>query len=223
MAAPSWRHCPGALLKLSSPMPALTVHEMMKWLSGLLGLVMYVPLVLDVLRRGGRGHSFAMWALWAMLDTTATVSLVLQRGNYLLTLGFSVGSILMTVLLLRLGQFRWGRLEWMVLLLVLLCLLVWAATGPRGATIATTLAIITAGIPGLVELWRNPDPIAARVWAGFAVANLFALLGGESWSVAERLQPAAFMLQTLTMFFLGNRNRLKLLLANSSEIGPRQS
>jgi hypothetical protein len=203
-------------------MPDLTVHEWLKWLSGLVGLLMYVPLVLDILRRGGRGHSFAMWALWALLDTTATVSLMLQQGNYLLTLGFSLGSILLSLLLLRYGQFKWGRLEWMVLLLVLLCLVVWAVAGLRGATIATTLAILFAGVPGLVELWRHPDPAAARVWAGFAVANLLALLGGESWSVAERFPPAAFTLQTLTMVLVGHRHHLKLSLVKTSEMGSRQ-
>ena len=202
-------------------MPDLAIHELLKGLGGLLGLVMYAPLALDILRRGGRGHSFAMWALWALLDTTATVSLMLQRGNYLLTLGFSIGSILLSLMLLHYGRFTWGRCEWMVLLMVLLCLLVWADAGPCGATIATTLAILFAGVPGLVELWCHPDPAAARVWAGFVVANLLALLGGENWSVAERFPPAAFTMQALVMVLVGHRHRLKLLLANTSGMGVR--
>ena len=194
----------------------MTIHEIFKWLSGLLALAMYVPLVMVVIKRGGRGHSFAMWALWAMLDTMATVSLVIQDGNYILTLGFSIGSVLMSALLLRRGQFKWGKLEWMVFLLVLLCLAVWAMTGPRGATIAATLAIIAAGTPGLVEIWRHPDSTATRVWAGFCIANLLALIGGERWSLEERFPPAAFTLQTLVMFIAGNRARLNRMCTRGS-------
>ena len=186
----------------------MTVNELLRWLSGLLGLAMYFPLVMDVIRRGGRGQSFAMWALWAMLDTTVTVALVVQHGNFFLTAGFSVGSILLSVMLLVRGQFKWGRLEWMVLVLVLFCLAAWAIAGPRWATITSTLAIIAAGIPGMVEIWRHPDEVAARVWAGFALANILALVGGEDWSVEQRLPSAAFTLQTLIMFIIGNRNRL---------------
>jgi len=194
----------------------MTLQEGFRWLSGLLGLLMYVPLVLDIMRKRGAGHSFAMWALWAFLDTTATLSLVVQNGNYLLTAGFSVGSILLSVMLLCYGRFSWGRLEWIVLILVLVCLVAWALAGPRTATVATTLAIITASIPGLIEIWRNPDPRAARVWAGFAIANVFALIGGDNWSVEERFAPTAFILQTLSMFVAGNRNKLRWLMVKSS-------
>lgn len=196
--------------------PRMTLQESFRWLSGILGLAMYVPLVVDIVRRRGRGHSFAMWALWAILDTTATLSLVVQSGNYLLTAGFSVGSILLSVMLLSYRQFKWGRLESVVVILVLLCVAVWVMAGARAATIATTLAIITASIPGLVELWRHPSSFAARIWAGFTVANLLALMGGANWSVEERFAPAAFTLQTLVMYLAGNRIGINRLLGRAS-------
>jgi len=194
----------------------MPLQEVFRWSSGLLGLAMYVPLVVDVIRRRGVGHSFAMWSLWAMLDSIATASLVVQQGNFLLTGGFALGSILLTLLLLRYRRFKWGSLEWVVSMLVLLCLALWLFAGPGTATIATTLAIVTASVPGLVELWRAPDPLAARIWAGFFVANCLALLGGESWSIQERFAPAAFALQTLVMFLAGNRRWLNRFKARAS-------
>jgi hypothetical protein len=183
----------------------VTLHEILKVSGGALALLMYVPLIVSAVRDKGVGHSFAMWALWAVLDCTVTISLVVQRGNFWLTAGFAAGSVVLALLLLAQGRFAWGRLETAILLLVLVCLGVWKFSGPKLATVATTLAILVAGVPGMVALWRNPQPAIARIWAGFAVANLLGFFGGTDWSVEERFAPGLFALQTLVLVALGCR------------------
>lgn len=183
----------------------MSLHEILKISGGALALLMYVPLIVSAIRDKGAGHSFAMWALWTVLDCTITISLVVQHGNFWLTAGFAVGSVMLALLLLAQGRFAWGWLETAILLLVLVCLGVWKFSGPKLATVATTLAILVAGVPGMVELWRNPQPSIARVWAGFAVANLMGFFGGTDWSVEERFAPGLFALQTLGLVVLGCR------------------
>lgn len=177
---------------------------------GVLALLMYAPLVRQVLRNNGAGQSFAMWALWAVLDTTLTISVFVQRGNFLLPAGFAVGSILLTLLLLAKGRFSWGRLESVISGLVVVCVLVWKFSGPEMATIASTAAIVIAGTPALVELWRNPQRDLAHVWLGYTAANVLSCMGGASWSMEDRLVPAIFAVQTLVLALIGYRTPVKL-------------
>lgn len=183
-------------------------HDILRISSGVLGLLMYVPFVVRILKDGGKGQSFAMWALWAVLDSTMTISLIVQGGNYLLTAGFSIGSIILALILLAKRRAVWSWFETLILASVVICLGVWKVSGPKMATVATTAAILIAGIPGAVELWRHPEAAVGRIWAGYAVANLLALFGGRSWTIEERLAPAVFTLQTLLMAAIGYRRKL---------------
>ena len=130
-----------------------------------------------MVKDGGAGQSFATWLLWAALDTILTVSLFLQHGNYLLPLGFAAGGIVLTTLLLVKGRFAWGRMDNVILVLVLGCLIGWKLGGAKTATVAATLGICLAGIPGLVELWRNPQRKVGNIWGWYVLANGLAFLG----------------------------------------------
>ena len=183
----------------------MDLHALMKYCGGTLALLMYVPLITGVIRTNGAGQSFAMWGLWAVLDTIITISLIVQGGNFWLTAGFAAGSVVLSFLLLAKGRFAWGRLETGVLLLVLGCLVIWIFSGPKIATVATTAAILIAGLPGLIELWRNPQPSVARVWVGFTVANVLAFVGGAGWSIEERFAPGCFSVWTIVLVCVGCR------------------
>lgn len=183
----------------------MDTHEFLKIAAGTLALLMYAPLVIGAIHNKGAGQSFAMWALWAVMDWTAAISIMVQRGNFWLVLGLAVGSVTMALLLLVQGRFAWGRLETLILFLVLICFGVWIFSGPKWATIASTLAIIIAGVPGMIELCQNPQRTLAIIWSGFTVANLLALWGGASWTVEERFAPAVFALQTLAFVIIACR------------------
>jgi len=182
-------------------------NDLLKISAGVLALLLYVPLIIGAWRNNGAGQSFAMWALWAVLDTLITISLILQNGNFWLTAGFATGSIVLSLLLLAKGRFAWGRLETAILLLVLVCLAIWKFSGPQMATVATTLAIFIAGLPGLIELWRNPQPAVARIWLGYTIANLMALLGGSAWTIEERFTPGVLAVQTFALVVVGYRTK----------------
>jgi hypothetical protein len=149
-------------------------------------------MILEIIRSGGTGQSFATWGLWAVLDSMLTITLWQQHGNYLLSLGFAMGGIALAVVLLRQGNWSWGRFETVIALMVLACMAVWKFSGPRNATIAVTTAVCLAGIPGFVAMLRQPQPATGKLWAGFTLANLFAFFGGTAMTVEERLVPVAF-------------------------------
>jgi hypothetical protein len=170
----------------------MDLHQFLKLAGGLIAMGIYVPMIVETVRARGAGQSFATWGLWAVLDSILTITLWQQHGNYLLSLGFALGGIALTVALLVQGGWAWGRFETFIALMVFMSLTVWKFSGPRNATIAVTVAVCIAGIPGFVEMWRQPQPSAGKLWAGFTVANILAFFGGTAMTVEERLVPVAF-------------------------------
>jgi hypothetical protein len=170
----------------------MDIHAMLKLAGGLVAMVIYVPMIVEIIRARGAGQSFATWGLWAVLDGILTITLWQQHGNYLLSLGFALGGAALTVTLLVQGGWAWGKFETLIALMVLAGIAVWKFSGPRNATIAVTVAVCIAGIPGFVEMLRKPQPAAGKLWAGFTVANVLAFFGGTAMTVEERLVPVAF-------------------------------
>ena len=187
----------------------MDIHDILKLAGGVLALALFAPLLADVFRRGGAGQSFATWILWAALDAILAVSIIQQHGNYLIVLGFAIGDGLMAAALLAKRRATWGRFETGVLLLTLGCLVTWKWSGPRVATVAATLAICVAGIPGLVALWKNPDRRVAKIWAWYALSNAVAFCGGTAMTLEERFAPGAFAVYSLLLVAAGWRKPIR--------------
>jgi len=171
----------------------MEIHDILKLAGGLIAMGLYVPMIVEIIQARGAGQSFASWGLWAVLDSILTITLWQQHGNYLLSLGFALGGIVLAVVLLVQGGWAWGKFETVIALMVLAGIAVWKFSGPRNATIAVTAAVCIAGIPGFVEMLRKPQPAAGKLWAGFTVANVLAFFGGTAMTVEERLVPTAFI------------------------------
>jgi hypothetical protein len=174
-------------------------HELLKLAGGVMALGLFVPMIVEIVWTRGAGQSFATWGLWAVLDSMLTITLRQQHGNYLLSLGFAVGGIFLSGVLLAQGGWAWGKFETIIALMVLASLAVWKFSGPRNATIAVTTAICIAGIPGFVEMLRKPQPAAGKLWAGYTVANSLSFFGGTAMTVEERLAPTAFTALSVLM------------------------
>ena len=183
-------------------------HDALKLAGGIGALALFVPMGIRIIKDGGAGQSFATWMLWAALDTILTVSLFLQQGNYLLPLGFASGGIALTILLLVKGRFAWSRTDTVFLALVLGCLVGWKSGGARMATIAATLGICVAGVPGLVELWRNPQRKVGNIWGWYVLANGLSFLGGTAMTLEERFAPGVFAAFSLLMFLTGRKESM---------------
>jgi hypothetical protein len=177
----------------------MDLHGFLKLAGGVSALALFIPMATRIVKDGGAGQSFATWLLWAALDTILAVSIIEQHGNFLLPLGFALGSAVMTLLLAQ-SRFAWSRMETVTLALVLGCLAGWKLGGARIATVAATTGICLAGIPGLVELWRNPQRQVGNIWGWYVLANGLAFLGGTALTVEERFAPGVFAVFSLLMF-----------------------
>jgi hypothetical protein len=187
-------------------------HEALKTIGGILVLLLFIPMFVTAAQNGGAGQSFAMWFLWTALDLILTLSLYEQHGNFLVPLGFAIGDAFMAVLLLIKGRFIWRRFEIVILALVLACLAGWKLGGANAAIVAATLGICIAGVPGLVELWKNPQRRVGNIWAAYVVANGIAFWGGDAMTLEERFAPGVFAGHSLLMFLASRRRVTERLL-----------
>lgn len=175
-------------------------HQALKIAAGVLALLLFIPMVLGVLKEGAEAQSCASWLLWGALDTVLTITIIQQRGNFLLPLGFAIGDLLLVAVLLAKGRFQWGWFETVILALVVACLVVWKFAGPKPATIASTLGVCIALLPGLVAMWKQPQRTVGNIWAGYVLANGLGFFGGTAMTIEERFAPGMFALCALAMF-----------------------
>jgi hypothetical protein len=175
-------------------------HAYLRIAGGLLALLLFIPLIRSINQEGAEGQSCATWFLWGLLDTVLTISVIDQRGNFYLPLGFAIGDTLLVILLLIKGKFRWGFFETVILAMVLGCLVGWKLAGPKIATISSTLGVCVAGIPGFIEMLKHPQRKVGNVWGAYVLANLLAFFGGSTMTIEERFAPGIFALCSLVMF-----------------------
>jgi hypothetical protein len=175
-------------------------HDILKIAGGALALLLFIPLIRVILQEGAAGQSCATWFLWGLLDTILTVSVIEQRGNFYLPLGFAIGDISLVVLLLAKGKHRWALFETVILLMVIGCVIGWKLAGPKIATISATMGICFAGIPGLIEMLKHPQRKIGNIWACYVLANMLSFFGGSAMTIEERFAPGVFALCSLVMF-----------------------
>ncbi len=178
--------------------------------STILSLTLYLPLCWLILK-GKSEQNFATWLLWGALDGITAATLIVQNGNYAMTVAYTIGSLITVLCIARRQPMAWTRFESFVTFLVFLCLVVWWSAGAWTATIAGTLAVCVASIPQIAHTYREPIKMPVLIFAGYFVANLLSFLGGKSWSVEERFYPgcAAILCVILVVVALSRRFSLK--------------
>lgn len=177
--------------------------------ASIIAILLYVPLCIQVFS-GKVKQNFATWILWAILDGIAAATIVFQNGNFLLPAAYSFGSAAVTLSILKSKSFKWTWFETMVACLVVVCLVVWSASGAKVATVASTMAVLTAGTPQMIEAWKKPWEQPFLIYAGFLISNGLATAGGRNWSIEERFYPASCTILTIVILvFIARKFWLK--------------
>jgi len=175
-------------------------HSILQIAGGALALLLFIPLIRVIIKDGAQGQSCATWFLWGLLDTIIALSVIEQRGNFYLPLGFAMGDIAIVILLLAKRKFRWSWFETIILLMVVGCIAGWKLSGPKMATVSATMGICVAGIPGLIEMVKHPQRKIGNIWAWYVLANMLGFFGGRGMTIQERFAPGIFALCALMMF-----------------------
>src|SRR6187402_1880640 len=124
--------------------------DYLQLVGGIVGLIAYGILIVKLFTSNTE-QSFAAFLLWAMLDGIAATTTIIQGGNYWLALSNVIGSSTITIILVVKKQVSWTWVETMTAFLVLICLGVWYTSGEIAGIIASSLAVVAASIPQMVD------------------------------------------------------------------------
>lgn len=131
-------------------------------------------------------------SLWAVLDLVAAATIIVQDGNSLLLIVYFICSTITALFIVKSkGRMVWTRFESFVVSMTIASMIVWYSSGSKMATVASTIALIAAGIPQLVDAWKKPHIMPLLVFCAFLTANLLSTAGGADWSIKERFYPAS--------------------------------
>lgn len=133
-----------------------------------------IPIYIQLCRgvyRGKVHESFATWILWAALDSINAASTIYQHGNYLIPLSYAISSAVASAFILRSKNFTWTWFETMIVALIVACIIVWARSGAYNAIIASTIAVIIASGPLILECYQEPGKKSFLASVGNAFAS----------------------------------------------------
>ncbi len=156
---------------------------------------------------GKAEQNFATWSLWVVLDAIAAGSLYIQHGNYTLPFLYVFGGTSIAICIAKSHKPKWTLYETFISGLVGLCMIGWWISGPWLATIFSTLAVAVATIPLFGDVWREPKETPTMVYTGFAVADVFSIMAGRSWTVEERFYPIVALGLCITIVVLSLTGR----------------
>lgn len=172
----------------------------------LVSLLMFVPLWGQI-RSGVAKQNLLTWALWMALDVVLVASIASQGGTgWLLPLVYAFGNAATISIIWRIGdRGQWTWFEGMVTLLTLASMVVWYFAGDAMATVASTAAVMIAGVPQLQDAWKRPHEMPVRVYLGYLVGSALCVAGGADWSIKERFHSVAATLYGVVIITLANR------------------
>lgn len=176
-------------------------------IAGIIGVLVDIPLIIGILQKK-IDQSFATYFLWGTLDAIAFVSIILQGGNFWLPLGYAIGALTVAGLLAFRGKVNWSWLESLVVVLCIICMIVWWQLGNKAATIASVAALGIASIPQIVGTYKDPKTTPTLIYFVFTLAGLLSFIGGENWTVEDKLYSGTAFLLSLSIALLSLRRPL---------------
>jgi hypothetical protein len=148
-------------------------------------------------------QNIASWTTWTVLDILVVASTV-AAGNKRpwLQICMTVADSLIVFIIIKKGIWHWDAVETISTCGATLALYFWWKFGPKSAVVATTIAVVIAGIPTVHDAWLKPALASWWMWAGTSVACLLSTVGAKAWTIEDRLFPIVCLIFNLIMFIL---------------------
>lgn len=175
-------------------------------ISATCALLAYIPLWIRI-PSGKAKQNLLTWILWGSLEIIMTAAIIAQKGNFLLPAAYFIGTVITICLICRAQEkIRLTWFEYLVAALVAGCMLVWYTSGSKVATVAGTFAMLVAGIPQLIDVWRRPQEMPLLTALLYLSANSLSSAGGKDWSIEERFYPTCVAFYSIaTIIFILRR------------------
>lgn len=179
-------------------------------IGAIIAFSMYTPLYMRI-RAGSARQNVATFVLWGFLDAIAAGSIFLEGGNYLLPLLYTFGCIAIIHAIVRTGTWQWTWRETLASVFVGASVVVWVFMSNELATIVSTLGVVAAGVPQLIDNWEDPSTAPIDLYVGFTIGNalsLVSLVAGDTFSVEEHFYGASCSVLTFLFVLVALRKWL---------------
>ena len=161
------------------------------WAGSILALLTYFPLWKQI-RSGEAKQDVRTWELWCTLDASVAATIIVQGGNFFLPVVYTIGGLISVFLIWKFGnKATWTWFETIISSLSIVSMVIWYLSGSKVATIASTTAMLIAGIPQLIDAWKKPQDMPILAYSSYFIANCLSTAGGKSWVIEERFYPAS--------------------------------
>jgi hypothetical protein len=175
------------------------------WTGSILALLTYFPLWAQIKRKSVK-QNLLTWALWAVLDIIVMASIIVQKGNFLLPVAYTIGSTVTVFVIFKSGdKSSWSWFETLITTLVIICVAVWYTSGSKAATVASAMAMVVASVPQIIDAWKNPLDMPVLVYFSCFIANCLSIAGGKNWSIEERFYPVVVTIICFVIFVISAR------------------
>ena len=161
------------------------MQDLLQQVAGIICVVAYVFLIIGI-NKPNMEQSFAAFLLWGMLDTIAMITSIIEQGNFWLPLSNSLGASLVAILLIVKKQVVWTWVESLTAGLVVICLIVWGTAGERAGLIASSIAVLIASVPQMIDTYKRPQATPTIAYAIFLFADVLSVFAGKAWTIEER-------------------------------------
>jgi hypothetical protein len=137
-------------------------------------------------------QNIASWTMWALLDAFVLVTCI-AAGNKKpwLPLGYTLGAFLVTCILFSKSGWKWGTVETVSAVGVLVALLSWWKLGPKTAIVAIVVAMLISSIPAVCDAWCQNGQNGWWYWAGISFCCILSSYGAKAWTIEDRLFPVS--------------------------------
>ncbi len=186
------------------------MQDHLQIIAGIIGFITYCFLFVKILKSKAE-QNFVAFLLWALLSIILTITLLIEEGNYWLSLGNVLSETAIAVLLVVKRQISWSWVEALTTALVIVCLVIWFFVGEKAAIVSASLATIAASIPQIVSTYKKPAETPTGIYLAFVLANLLSLYAGKSWTIEERFYPVSALLICLIISIFSIRKNYRSL------------
>lgn len=130
----------------------------------------------------------ASFLMWTMLDMVLLATTLANHKPGWLPGAWTAGATLVTIALFVRGKWAWSWKETLSAICATVAMSVWYKSNNEIGLYAAIIAMNSAGVPNLIDMWKNPIRESWPVWFLTVVACLFTIAGSD-WTFNGMILP----------------------------------
>lgn len=158
------------------------------WIRFILSIIPFTPLIIGIVKRKDKSHTFFTWLLYLILDCITLFSGLKNRA-YIdpMLFGFSVCSLIMSSILFYQRKFALiGKIEMITIILIIICIIVWNLFGSYLALICSILSESIVGIYLIIQTFKYPRVKYNLIgYIGFLIVSILSIIFTVNWTIEE--------------------------------------